>query len=129
MTSYSATDLLSLHSYGFCVSRISVVQWRGKCERILTFDDQLAPGKIDEWKDLAYNRSHLSRVNGAKSMYKAPYTQFYRLQFVQHRQDRWLEGPSPQSQSLQFVQHRQDGWLEGPFPTVTVITINSAKGG
>ena len=74
-----ATDLLSLHSYGFRVSRVPVVRWRGKCEGILTFDDQLTPGKIDEWKDLAYNRSHLSRVNGVKSMDKAPYTQFYRF--------------------------------------------------
>ena len=80
--SRSATDLLSLHSYEFCVSRVSVVQWRWKCKGVLTFDGQLAPGKVDEWKDLASNRSHFNRVSGAKSMDKAPYSQCYRLQLV-----------------------------------------------
>ena len=76
-------------------------------ERVLTHDGQLTRGKADEGKDLAYDYSHFSRVNGAKKMNKAHYTQL---------------------QSLQSIQQRQIKWLEGPFPTITVITVASAKG-
>ena len=75
-----------------------------KHERILTHDGQVTAGKADGAKDLAYNYSHFSRVNGAKYMDKAPYTQLQSIQFTQQMQVRWLEGPFPQLQSLQSIQ-------------------------